>query len=814
MLLPVFGLLLWWQARRRQGAEQEAETLAEQARVLRATLESSRDGYVLWLDPAGETTCSRRLSVMLDLTNGTASTLADVLDSITPETRPPLAHAIDRLRGEGQPFTLEALHAGGRRRLAVRGLRVPGVDEERCSADVLWVQDLTDGGALSDADRDAAAQRQAAFARLEATLDALPTPVWVRDDDLNVTLCNEAYARAVEAPDRAAAVRQGRDLAGGDLGRELRALAARCRAAGTPLTDRFHLAIDGTRRLMEITEAPFTVDLASEAVRLTAGTARDISALEEIENRLAREQANQAVVLEHLSTAIAIFGPATRLSYHNPAFARLWRLDSTWLRETQPPYGDLLDMLRDRRTLPEVADYPAFKAAEVGRFTSLIEPMEDLVHLPDGKTLRRVIAPQPIGGLLVTYEDVTDKLSLERSYNTLTAVQRETLDHLHEAVGVFGADGRLKLANPAFAALWGETAASVEAPPQLAEFLDLLRDHFTDESSWRHHRFAVLTPPSLRTPHRGRVSLVDGPVLDYACVPLPDGGILLSYNDVSDTARVEQALRERAQTLSAASMLRADFIASLSYELRTPLTTIAGFSEMLCAEYHGNLNAQQIDYSQSIAETARDLVSILDDIADLVTIEAGRAALDVDVFDVHAAVSAVLALCREATRRRAVALELNCPPEIGWMVGDEARIKQILFHMTGNAIKISPAGSRVRIGVTRDRAPSGAETVTLSVADEAGDAAGRSLSTGRGLMKGGSLAMLLVRRFAEMHGGSIVVSAEPGVGTTVLCRLPSGRIESLHPDGPESPENPDGPADSETDSPEAGRRGGSVDETV
>jgi len=779
VLGSLFGALTWWHGRRRRAAEQEAESLAEQVTALREALGAGRDGYFLWLFHSDESLCSRRLSVLLNLPKGTSSSLEDVVSDVAPDSRAALNRAIGRLRGAGTPFNLEARHGPAGRRLEFKGLRVLGPEDDRALADILWVRDVTDDGRAVDRLSEETARLNQAHAHLRATLDALSVPVWVRDGDLSLTLCNETYARVVEAPDSATAVAENRDLTSGDTGRELRALAARSRAARTALSERFHLVIDGTRRLMEIIEAPFSDESDPGLGRFTVGLAYDMSALEDTEARLAREQGNRSVVLEHLSTAIAIFGSATHLTYHNPAFARLWQLDSDWLRDAKPSYGDLLDLLRDQRALPEVPDYPAFRAAEVEHFSTLIEPVEDLVHLPNGKALRRVIAPQPVGGLLVTYEDVTDALSLERSFNTLSAVQRETLDHLHEAVSVFGADGRLKLANPAFERLWGHAAASsTESPPQLSVFLDMLRDQFADESSWRHHRFAVLKPPPMRTPHRGRVTVVSGTVLDYACVPLPDGGVLLSYNDVSDTARIEQALRDRAQSLSAASMLRADFIASLSYELRTPLTTISGFSEMLCGEYHGSLNAQQIDYAQSIEETSRALVAVLDDISDLVTIEAGRAALDVDAFDLMAALSAVLEKSRAITRRRAVAIDLECPPDIGWMVGDEARIEQILFHLISSAIKDSATGNRVLIKACRERDEHAVEWISLTVADQA---VGRHLSTSGGLNQGGSLTILLARRFTEMHGGSLTITPHSGEGTTAVCRIPSGHIDPSRP---------------------------------
>jgi len=809
VLLAVgFGLLAWWHSRRRHQSEREVDALTDQLETLRATMAAGPDTCFAWLYSPPTTICARRLAVLLNLPHGQDSDMQAVVGAFHQNVRPALIQAIDRLRQSGTPFSLEAPRTDGERRFEVRGQRVHAIPDERPLADLMWVRDVTEDGRAVDRLARETARQLGEATRLRAILDALPVPVWVRDGDLALILCNRACAHMLGGTDHALDTEAlGRDLAGGEVGRELRALAARSRAAGTPLSERVHLVLDGARRLMEVTEAPFQDDTTGAHDRLTAGIALDSTALEDLENRLAQEQANQAVVLDRLTTAIAIFAPDTRLAYHNPAYARLWRLDPGDLERDKPAYGDLLNRLRDQRVLPEVADYPAFRAAEVRHFTTLITPREDLVHLPDGKTLRRVISPQPKGGLLFTFEDVSDALSLERSYNTLSAVQRETLDHLHEAVAVFGADGRLKLANPAFAALWGERAADPELALPLAEFMEEQRDRFADDTSWRHHRFAVLAPPSHRAPHRGRVALHGGVVLDYACVPLPDGGVLLSYNDVSDTARVEHALRERAATLSAASMLRADFIGTLSYELRTPLTTIAGFSEMLSAEYHGHLNAQQIDYAQSIAETARDMMRMLDDTADLVAIEAGRASLEVADFDIAEVLAAVLNVSRDMTRRRAVAIDVNCPPDIGWMVGDAERIRQILTHLMSRAIRACNPGGQVSVGVWRTAAtlPMGDDTdghavpadapgaeepshgsgsacdevVNFAVSDDNGETAGRRLAAGAGMGDSGSLTMLLARRFTEMHGGIMTVQAVPGQGTTTLCRLPSGRASAM-----------------------------------
>ena len=159
-------------------------------------------------------------------------------------------------------------------------------------------------------------------------------------------------------------------------------------------------------------------------------------------------------MLESIHAAVAIYGADKRLNFFNSAFARLWALEEDWLAG-EPSLDELLERLRERRRVPEYADFRAFKRQQIGMFTSLIEPESELMHLPDGRTLSMSVSPHPLGGLIFVYEDVTDRLALERSYNTLIEVQRETLDNLFEAIAVFGSDGRLKLHNPAYRRIWG-----------------------------------------------------------------------------------------------------------------------------------------------------------------------------------------------------------------------------------------------------------------------------------------------------------------------------------------------------------------------
>jgi PAS domain-containing protein len=117
--------------------------------------------------------------------------------------------------------------------------------------------------------------------------------------------------------------------------------------------------------------------------------------------------------------------------------------------------------------------------------------------LPDGRTLRVITAPHPFGGLMFLYEDVSDRLELERARNTLAAVQRATFDHLFEGVAVFGGDGRLKLFNKRFAALWALEESFLAGNPHVADVAERCRDlFFHDAAPWPMVKDKIVAAPS------------------------------------------------------------------------------------------------------------------------------------------------------------------------------------------------------------------------------------------------------------------------------------------------------------------------------
>jgi signal transduction histidine kinase/PAS domain-containing protein len=694
---------------------------------------------------------------------------ANVLRLIAEPDRERLAQAVDRLRHERVGFNLTFRVNG--RTCEITGSPAPSGGT---LSSVLWVHDVDqrEQERLRQSAGMAAAESQA---RLFAEMfDALDAPVWLRRADGVLLACNKAYAKAVEAETPDIAIAAQRELVGARV-EWIRELSATAGSQGKPHSGRVHVVIAGARRLLEITEAPI-------AGGHLAGFAIDRTVVEETRAELARHIAAHADVLEKLGTAIIIYGPDQRVLFANSAFSRLWGLEEDWVASA-PTHGALLEELRVRRRLPEQANFQAYKKERLALYTSLIEPREELVYLPDERVLRMVIYPHPLGGLLYTVEDVTDRLTLERSYNTLIAVQRETLDNLHAAVAVFGADGRLKLHNNAFARMWHLAPNFLANEPRVIDIVEAVKDQMPHKGEWEGYKKLLA---SRATDHVARVGVFrrnDNSVLDYNSVPLPDGATMFSYLDVTDSANVERALRERNEALEAADHLKSEFITNVSYELRTPLNTIIGFTEILANQYFGAMNDRQTEYARGILESSRQLLALIDDILDLALIEAGRLSLDLKPVNIHSVLFSVFTLARDRARKQGATLTLDCPAGIGVVMADERRLRQALFNLVSNAMKYMVGEGEIVLGARWDEGE-----LVLSVADsgsgisledqarvfekfERGGNAARASGLGIGLS--------LVKSFIELHGGRIEMTSLPGQGTTVTCRLPMQAVPQL-----------------------------------
>ena len=589
-------------------------------------------------------------------------------------------------------------------------------------------------------------------------------PIWQRDDALNIVFCNLAFTEVAEETAESVIAVGDMELYAGH-----RNLAKKAWETKQEQFERRHIVVNGERRLYMIREVPLPKEHA------IVGYAMHISELESAQEEIQLHVSALRDLLESSTSAMAIYGRDQKLKFYNFAFVTLWKLEEAWL-DTEPTYGEVLELLREKRKLPEQANFKAFKQSQTKLFTTLITTEEEFFYLPDGKTLRVVAIPHALGGILFAYEDVTDRLALERSYNTLIAVQRETLDNLHEGIAVFAENGRLRLCNPVFHSIWKLEADTTAAEPHLREVLERCRPLFATDN-WPQFIDNLLARFQQRQFFAVRFERTDGTVIDCQSLPLPDGATLLSYIDVTDSTLVERSLRERTEALEAADRLKTEFLANMSYELRSPLTSISGFAEMLNREYAGKLNTVQQEYVGGIYQSSQQLSSLITDIIDLATIEAGYLKLDVHVFDLRAAIESCAALLTEQLRLQNLAIVLKLDPTLTAMHADEVRVKQILINLIANAVKITKA----RGTITIETALTAEDEIRLSVRDDGLgiDAERREHLFDpffRGVSGQGSeaaLGLTLVKRFVELHGGTITVESSEGEGTIIHCLFPT-----------------------------------------
>jgi signal transduction histidine kinase len=478
-------------------------------------------------------------------------------------------------------------------------------------------------------------------------------------------------------------------------------------------------------------------------------------------------------ILDQLTTGVAIFGSNQKLGFYNAAYRSLWELDAGFLDQS-PTDSAVLDQLRAARKLPDDQDFRQWKAALHEAYRA-IEPKAHEWHLPGGRTMRVVTTPNPEGGVIYLFDDVTERLDLERRFDALIRVQGETLDNLAEAVAVFGSDGRLRLFNPAFARMWRLSAEQLAERPHIETMTTWCRPLHGDDMIWQKLR-ATVTAIDDREPVAGRLERRDGNVVDCATMPLPDGATLVTFQDVTDTVNVERALRERNEALETADRLKIDFVHHVSYELRSPLTNIIGFAHFLGDPVTGPLTEKQREYLSYITVSTNALLAIINNILDLATIDAGAMTLNLGRVDIRKTMEAAAEGVQDRLVKSDIKLEIRAAPDIGGFVADERRIRQSLFNLLANAVGFSPAGETVTLAAQRlrdavvfsvtDRGPG----IPLDVQDKVFDwFETHSLGSRH---RGTGLGLSLVRSFVELHGGTVTLESAVGRGTTVTCVFP------------------------------------------
>ena len=488
--------------------------------------------------------------------------------------------------------------------------------------------------------------------------------------------------------------------------------------------------------------------------------------------------AHLSAIIDALATPIAIFNAARELVQFNRAYTALWGLDRTWLTLGMDERV-ILDKLRTDGKLPNEPDYQGWRSRHLTSYQLKVPKELEPWHLPDGRTVQVIAAPAgPKGGVIYVFEDITDQLILKSQHKAVLDVQRSTLNALTEAVAVFGTNGRLTLSNPRLSTLWKLPTNLLAANPHIDQLSEAAAKALPEDGAtiWRDLKKSIIDLNPTRSDKQGRITRADGKLIDYAITRLPDGQTMMTFLDVTESANYQRVLKERNDALVTADRLKDAFVQNVSYELRSPLTNIIGFADLLASGSAGELNEKQRSYTDYIRSSSVTLGVLIDNILDLQTVDAGIAELRPEPQDVAALVEKARAGLMATDGAQSINLSIDIEPDLPPFIADGTRIVQVLYNLLSNAARFSEPGGEIKLSVSGrtgriqfvvedDGAPMSDEMRAAMLGSDSASASARQ--------RGAGLGLAIVRAFVNLHGGTISLEKRDPRGSRIIVSLPS-----------------------------------------
>ncbi len=722
----------------------------------------------LLVKPDGKIEGPDRLAAWLGLPElpGYISELDSGDGGIIAEDLADLREAVRRTQKTAAPFSMVVTPKGSTRSLALRGQLADAAIATGGAALVWWFDFSESQGELSRL-REETARARNDFAALVGLIEAAPMPMWFRGPEMDLRLVNSAYVAAVGAEDATKVVEQQIELVETVDGLTAAQVAGQAHSRDMPVERIVQATMGSQRRTLRVADLP----LGAEGV---AGYAFDIEEMEEQGRAFRAFRAAQRSMLDQLSVGVAQFDETRRLAFANQPFQRIFGLPGTVLVDP-PDFDRFLDKARDNGRLPEVRDFPAWRAELAGWFTE-DAAVEDAWTLSDGTHLRIVGQPMPDGGLVLVAEDRSEQLALSATRDTLLRTRTATFDSLFESLAVFAPDGRMQLWNRSFPAVWGMSDEVMDEHPHVDKLLDRISNRLARPAQRKAIGEVVRAATLDRQERGGRVVLSDGRTLEFAGVPLPDGNGLLTVMDVTDSTKAEEALRERATALEEADAVKTRFLANMSYEFRTPLTSIGGFAELLQTGVAGELSQQGQEYVAAIIASVERLSQQIESVLDLTQSEAGLLPIATEDVDLLSFTTGVVRAREEAIEAKNITLDLRGDKTAGQVSADRRQLARAVGNLIDNAIAATPDGGRILVALTRRK--SGARIVIsdngegMKPSELARALDGYRLPGADGKEGKRGLGLPLARQLIEAHGGRLEIQSEKGQGTTATVLLP------------------------------------------
>ena len=604
-------------------------------------------------------------------------------------------------------------------------------------------------------------------ALLQVVLDNIQVAICLRDSDLNIIYFNSHYTQIALGEDKVI------DNDSIEIDKHTKETAKLAQITKKDHASERYIVIKGQRYYYQF------IDYYIPAVNQVCSIAYDITNKALVTKELELNINAQKKLIESSNNAVAIFDSDRRIKYYNQAYVKLWQFDEAYL-ESGPRYEEILDKLYQERKTSEHPNFSEFKQSRVRLFTTLTDTYNDFIYLPDSRLLRLIIIPYTLGGLLLSFEDMTDHFAMQRSYNTLIKVQYTTLNSLQESICVFGNDGAITLHNSKFRELWQLDIELLNSNPTIFELVESYKHLLVSEKDLSNHKNNVALSFHERKPVEEYIKRADNQYIRRHIVPLPDGATMISDLNVTDSALVEQSLLERTKALEDADHIKSEFLANVSYELRSPLMSIIGYSELLKGKYEKKLDkGTKIGYINNILDSSEKLSGLIDDIIDLAVVEFEKIELNKEIIDVINVIQDSIGLVRKLAQNINVECILSYKKNIKYtLYADERRFKQVITKLLSNAIEYSSTGAKVFIDVKIEKT-----YMRISVSNYGNEIpleeqefifhkfyqARNTKTTGK---SGVGIGLSIVKEIVGLHNGTIKFSSNQDLGTTFICRFP------------------------------------------
>lgn len=746
----------------------KAETVLRQSGRLGRLLETS-PALPLLVRSDGKLEASQRLMHWLGFDHLPAhiSELHEPSRGMVREDLDALMQDVNLAQKTGSSFVRAIKVGGSDKALLIRG----GLADQKIAPNgsaLLWVFDATDSEGQIAKLRDENEAARAAFDALSALIEAAPVPMWHRSPDLRLTLVNSAYVAAVDADNGEQVIAGGIELVETIDGFSPVDAAARAKQRGEPFERVVATTVGGERRVTQVVDVP----LGKSGI---AGYAIDIQELEDARREQRRFGESQRDMLDRISAGVAQFDADKSLKFCNLPFQRIFSMRQQWIAE-RPEFPRVLDRMREMNRIPEVRDFPEWREERTGWFQATKVSEENWL-LADGTHLRVLANPTPDGGLLVIFEDRTEQVQLASARDTLLRVRTATFDNLFESLAVFAADGKLNIWNHQFANNWGLEEDYLGKHPRVDSLMQKMAGQLKQPARISEVREMVRSATTERQQKGGRLNFADGRRYEFAAIPLPDGNALFTMLDISDSYRIEQALRERNEALVEADSIKGRFLSNMSYEFRTPLTSIGGFAELLDQGIAGPLTDRGHEYVRAILQSVKRLGTQIENVLDLSQSEAGALPIAKDKVNLNKMIEDIMRHFTEEAKAKSIGVELQLDEKLGSAMADKKRLGQAISQIVDNAIKYTGEGGRVLIHGSGD-----VKQAVIHISDDGpGMTAGEqskvfdSFARSRDQKaneKSGGLGLPLARQLVRAHGGDLTLTSEPGQGTLVTLYLP------------------------------------------